>query len=307
MGTRTKIAAFSKAKGNVLYVLSGDTFHETSAAPWGEAETWSPKAGHAFDAIAGLDDPDSTKYLLLCDGRSKSYRRHFEDLTEANGKCKHISELWIVYKPTRRTGRREGFASSNREACFLVTPCPRTTLKAKSREAGTEGNAAGELTTHSSTYTDVTPLSWLAQPLISTADKAVIFGRECPEPPKKMFDAASGEPLFWNDRKTAALWKQIVSDVGAVAVYDLSPGCGWLAKHCLESGIPYAGVCHHEKQVSFLQNVLDRAAVEAMTKRGLSLYCQDTAALIHEHFSDITDYWRELELREDTVFDDDEE
>ena len=44
-----------------------------------------------------------------------------------------------------------------------------------------------------------------------------------------------------------------------------------------------------------------------MTKRGLALYCQDTAALIQEHFSDITDYWRELELREDTVFDDDEE
>ena len=84
----------------------------------------------------------------------------------------------------------------------------------------------------------------------------VIFGRECPVTPKNMFDTGSGEPLLWNDRMTAALWKQIVSDVDAVAVYDMSPGCGWLAKHCLEAGIPYAGVCHHEKQVSFLQNVL---------------------------------------------------
>ena len=41
-----------------------------------------------------------------------------------------------------------------------------------------------------------------------------------------------------------------------------------------------------------------------MTKRGLFLYCQDTAALIKEHFSDITDQWRELQLREDTIFDD---
>ena len=98
----------------------------------------------------------------------------------------------------------------------------------------------------------------------------------------------------------------MANDVGAVALYDLSPGCGWLAKHCLEAGIAYAGVCHHEKQVSFLQNVLDRAAVDAMMKRGLSLYCQDTAALIQEHFSDITDHWRGLELREDTVFSDEE-
>ena len=59
--------------------------------------------------------------------------------------------------------------------------------------------------------------------------------------------------------------------------------------------------------MSFLEDVLDRAAVEAMTKRGLALYCQDTAALIQEHNSYFTDYWRELELREDTVFDDDEE
>ena len=125
-------------------------------------------------------------------------------------------------------------------------------------------------------------------------------------PPKAMFDTGSSEPLFWNDRKIAALWKQIVSDVGAVAVSDLSPGCGWLAKHCLETCIPYAGVCHHEKQVSFLQNALDRAAVDAMTKRGLLLYCQDTAALIKEHFSDIADQWRDLQLREDTVFDDEE-
>ena len=44
--------------------------------------------------------------------------------------------------------------------------------------------------------------------------------------------------------------------------------------------------------------------MDAMAKRGLSLYCQDTAVLIQEHFSDITDHWRELEMREDTVFDD---
>ena len=229
LAARTKVSAFSKAKGNALYVISGDTFDETSAAPWSEAELWSTKAKHAFDAIAGLQDPDSNKYLLLCDGRSKSYRRQFEDLTEASEKCKHVSELWVVYKPTRRTGRRVSFASSNREACFLVTPCPRTALKAKIREEGDEGNAAGELTTHSSTYTGVTPLPWLAQPLISTADKSDIFGRACPQPPRKLFDTSSGEPLFWNDRKTAALWKQIISDVGAAAVYDLSPGCGWLA------------------------------------------------------------------------------
>ena len=121
--------------------------------------------------------------------------------------------------------------------------------------------------------------------------------------------AESVRHLIWRAvvLKTAALWKQILSDVGAGTVYDLSPGCGWLAKHCLEAGIPYAGVCHHDKQVSFLQNVLGRAAVDAMTQRGLMLYCQDTAALIQEHFSDITDHWRELEMREDTVFDDEED
>ena len=44
-----------------------------------------------------------------------------------------------------------------------------------------------------------------------------------------------------------------------------------------------------------------------MTKRGHTLYSQDTAALIQEHFSDITDQWRELATQEDTVFDDEKE
>ncbi len=103
-----------------------------------------------------------------------------------------------------------------------------------------------------------------------------------------------------------SLWHQILKDVDATAVYDLSPGCGLLGKACLNLGIPYVGFCHYEKQVSFLQNVLDRAAVEAMTKAGFPLYCQDTGALVQEHFKDVIDQWREMELREDTVFDDEE-
>jgi hypothetical protein len=240
--------------------------------------------------------------MLFCDGRSKSFRRNLEDFCER--RCTHVSEMWVVYKPTARCGRRVSFASDNREVCLLVSPVPRTQLKAKPR-VSKAGNASGEDSTHCSTYTGVDPLPWRAQPLISTSDKAAIFNLDrLPKPPPKLFDTSMGEPLFWNDRKHMSLWHQILKDVDASAVYDLSPGCGLLGKACLNAGLPYVAFCHFEKQGSFLQNVLDRAAVDAMTKSGFPLYCQDTNALIQEHFKDVVDQWREMELREDTVFDD---
>ena len=241
----------SKAKGNVLYVLSGDTFEETVAKPWVETSSWSSKAKEAFEAMAAVEDP--RRYLLFADGRSKEFRRQFDDLTESNEKCLYVEELWIVYKPSARTGRRISFNSANREACLLVLPCAKTKIPAKSRE-GAEGNAAGEATTHSSTYIGVAPLPWRAQPMISQATKQSIFGREPPTPLKTMFDVSMGEPLFWRDWKTQVLWKRIITDTEACAVYDLSPGSGLLAKQCLSIGIPYVGLCHQEKQVPFLQN-----------------------------------------------------
>lgn len=92
----------------------------------------------------------------------------------------------------------------------------------------------------------------------------------------------------------------LLQDFGAVAVYDLSPGSGLLAKTCLNLGLPYLACCRHPKQVAFLQNVCDRAALAAMTKAGTPSHCKDTAVLIEEHFKDILAQWGEMASQKDT-------
>lgn len=93
-----------------LFVWSGDVFAESQDSPWSKPPAWSDTARAAVEFIVAQKGPSDTH--LFCDGRSRACRRELEALTETD---RHVSEIWVVYKPTHRLGRRVSFASDNRE------------------------------------------------------------------------------------------------------------------------------------------------------------------------------------------------
>ena len=61
-------------------------------------------------------------------------------------------------------------------------------------------------------------------PLIGKTQKGEIIGSKPPAPKEMVFDASAGMPLFWQERKTPALWKRLLGDVRGKAVFDITPG-----------------------------------------------------------------------------------
>ena len=58
---------------------------------------------------------------MLCDGRSICCRRSCE---EAAKSMRNVHEAWVVYKPTKRLGRRLAFGADSRETIIVSMPAP---------------------------------------------------------------------------------------------------------------------------------------------------------------------------------------
>ena len=117
----------------------------------------------------------------------------------------------------------------------------------------------------------------------------------------------SSMPLFWNERKSRATWKLLLTDLKVQSVYDLTPGSGTLARAAMESGIPYVGVTKSETQAEWLNNVLDKAALAAVTTTGGPLHCSDLAMCIEEHLADELTQLGEMDAAEDDEEESDDE
>ena len=66
-----------------------------------------------------------TDVLLICDGRSRTCHSELESLLES---ARHLSEIWVVYTPTPRLGRKVKFGSDNRETALVSLLVARTLL-----------------------------------------------------------------------------------------------------------------------------------------------------------------------------------
>jgi hypothetical protein len=217
-----------------LFVWSADVFAETQDTPWSRVPVWLPEAQAALDFLLRQTGPGDTH--LVCDGRSRAVRQKLESGTE---KDRHLSELWVVYRPTMRLGRRVSFAPDNRETMFLSTCVPRTQIHAKDRGLYT---GAGETTTHASSYTNVHAVPWPALPQIALDNKRKIISSaatlSCRRP-------RSSTPLAaWAERKPVASWQQLLIDLDAKCIVDLSPGSGTLARAAMHQGV-LAVLGHH--------------------------------------------------------------
>ena len=110
----------------------------------------------------------------------------------------------------------------------------------------------------------------------------------CPSPAAGIFDVeARGHPFSWTERKPMSWYEVFLAEVRAALVVDYSPGSGAMARACLNQGIQYVGICRTEQHCSWLTNILNKAAVECISRSGSPLYQQDLASCIQAHFKEV--------------------
>ena len=117
---------------------------------------------------------------------------------------------------------------------------------------------------------------------------------------KKVFDASLGHPLYWTERKTPKLWKELLKDLNATSVYDVTPGSGQCARACMQAGIHYSCLAKNHEHCSWLINVLDRAALQTICQQGSMLHTADLCQSIQEHFSKTLEELNEQDKAEET-------
>ena len=268
--------------------------------PWSSPPVWSDVADWVAKFIAQQRGPAD----LLCffDGRSRACHRAIEKLTE---ECRFPAEIFVVYSPTHRLGRRVAWSGNNCEVCLASLSANKTLIAAQDR-AGTF-NAAGESSTHDTSHTGVQPVPWAALPLLSVADKAKLLEQpqeQVGQPRQGLFDAAGGIPLFWQERKPVSFWKKLFDDLQALCVVDLTPGAGLAARAALERGIPYLGVTRTPEHGQWLGNVCDRSALQASVTSGTALHSADLQGSFDEHFGDVLARIRDADAAEDNEMQD---
>jgi hypothetical protein len=182
------------------FICSMDLLHEADTQPW--ATACVPKGASVEALLSFLCSREGpTDFAFAFDGRSRAVRRVLEDTFEASKKT--VEEVWVIYQgqggPTR--SRKTCLGSNTREVVFCKLPCPRTRLTLKPRKAFA---AAGETSTHDTTWTGVPLPSLTRLPRLTVSDKKQInpsLMEDGAVPPKWEFQ---GVPLFWNESKSVA-------------------------------------------------------------------------------------------------------
>ena len=93
--------------------------------------------------------------------------------------------------------------------------------------------------------------------------------------------------MYWGETKSVALWVQLLTELGAKCVVDVTPGSGALAEAAVSMGIQYCGFVTNPGHLGWLSNVVDRAAVRHMVKSGTFLYQQELAESLKDMYADV--------------------
>lgn len=200
-----KLDNLKAGEAHRVFLFSSDLFTEAGHEPWVGPAVWPDGAEAAVKFITQQRGPGD----LLCffDGRSRQCRRAIEKLTEES---RYVMEIFVVYSPTHRLGRRVAWSGANCEVCVASLLVNKTLIAAKDR-AGTF-NAAGESSTHDTTYSGVQPVPWGALPLLSAADKAKLLAQpqeNVEQPRQGVFDCA-GDPFVLAGAEARLLLEEVV-------------------------------------------------------------------------------------------------
>ena len=275
-----------------VFILSSDTFTREGDAAWfNVADANDRDLDAALKFMVTQTGPSDV--LLFFDGRSASNRKAIMKHIETG---RHLCELWIVYAPQKRPGRRVAWASETREMGWISLPIARTMIATKSRKDN-DVAAAWAPSTHESAYVGVPAARWDNLPTITLADKEKVFQDTSAStpPPESVFKTDHGVPLFWQEKKPVMLWEDILVSLDAKMVVDLSPGSGAAGRASLRRSIPYVAACRTEEHRTWLGNVLDREACELIATNESPLFETDLAELIKTHFQDVLDQMAEMQ------------
>ena len=287
-----------------VFVLSADTFKLEGDNPWWQLTDVPEKDLEAvMKFMSGQIGPFDV--LLFFDGRNPNNREAMAKLVKG---ARHLCEVWIVYADQKRPGRRVAWGSETRETGWISLAIPRTQVPVKSREDGTPA-ADWAPSTHHSAWVGVPPSRWNNLPSITVEDKKKVFPQNgsASTPPARVFRADHGVPVFWQEKKPAEFWEDIVVMLDAKMVVDLSPGSGAVGRACLRKSILYVAACGSDAHRTWLGNALDREACELVTTEKSPLFETDLAELIKTHFQDVLDQMEEMRRDDESDDDDDDD
>ena len=280
------------------FVVCGDLIIEKGQEPWlGCCEA----PAHFSEMLKFVCAQRSNIDVVMAfDGINRKNRRVCED---AVSKLPVNAEIFITYQkpPSHWCQRKHVFASRNTEVGWYGLPVAKNKIACKDRQSDDDFSAAGEDSSHYTTYTGVPVVPRTALPLITEADKKIVVkNSQVVEMPRKWKRRGlQGVPLFWNESKSVDLWVRILQDAGIKAVVDVSPGSGTLAEACMKLGCPYFGMVFERTHYSWLSNVVDRASLKYITTNGNPLYQEDLSTHLQSLFADQIEGQQNAEFSDD--------
>ena len=114
-----------------------------------------------------------------------------------------------------------------------------------------------------------------------------MFGASGSLPKKWLKNIPTGCPMFWGETKSVAFWVQLLTELNARVVVDVTPGSGSLAEAAMQLGIQYCGLVSDPTHLGWLTNVIDRAAVRYIVQSGTFLHQADLADSLKKMFGDV--------------------
>ena len=190
----------------------------------------------------------------------------YEDKLAASG-AHAVNEFWFVYAvpdkslDPRVPGKATCFANNNREVAICSLAVKRSTTKIVHRA---EFNSCGEISTASTTYTNVACRRFCELPRMECDTKSAILGVAASGAAKrkkvqKDIDQR-GHPFSYSEVKPLNLWQRLMEHHEVTHIVDFTQGSGALAIAAAGS-IEYEGVAGNESHEEWLNSTLDRCVM----------------------------------------------
>ena len=215
-----------------MLVISADLISDAGESPWFTKAVPDEKKLGAGVEFPKMQRSTAGNVLIGFDGCSRETRAELNKLPSAQ-------EMFIVYSSSWNSwsNRHSFLSSSNCELGYVCLPVSRQRWVCKERPTGF--NAAGEDPSHFTSMTGVGMTARTRLPRISVEEKAKVFGASGRLPAKWLKHIPAGCPLFWGETKSVAYWVQILTELNAKCVVDVTPGSGSMAEAALILGTHY--------------------------------------------------------------------
>ena len=271
-----------------VFVMSCDLMNQKGKQPWMVASAADDKIFEEMIAFVTTYGRSECDVIIAWDGCNRKSRRSLEDSV---GQLPGSAEVFIVYSNSWNgwVKKKYHLGSENTECGYIVYAKQRNHVGAvKDRNATFCG--AGESNSHFTSFTGVALPGRSTLARISSSDKEKIFSDTTDPLPKKWVDNVPvGVPMFWGETKSVSTWSQLLDEVAAGRIVDVTPGSGVLASAAMQRGTPYLGLVGNAHHLTWLTNVVDRNSCQYMCTTGNFLYQEDLATLLSELFADVVD------------------